>query len=249
MTIVLYLSKGATHCSGAACSFAAVSRSGESAVARHGIVCRAVPLFHAGAGYFSGLKLSSVRLAVSTTYRLPEAKVAVSFQGRFGVALSQALGVIELGLVCANVDDPVGRRDSVGRPLSNFAVNIRNADSEGYGEVVVSGPGILDAYINPWVSRDELMPDGWFATGDIGAHRCRRLFVSGRAQGGGDQSPAGRKVFPEEIYRERPVNRHPSVSESRVYRGAAASAPRGSGGSGSGFAGMRFRWRRSGIFC
>ncbi len=211
VTIVLYLSKGATI----VLARHILSRPFLEAANRwQGTVLYAAPFhFSMLARDNSGLKLSSVRLAVSTTYRLPE-DVAKSFQERFGVPLSQALGVIELGLVCANVDDPIGRWDSVGRPLSNFAINIRNGDSQGYGEVVVSGPGILDAYMNPWVSRDELMPDGCFATGDIGRiDSDGYLFLAGRKAA--VINLAGRKVFPEEI--ENVLNRHPSVSESRVY--------------------------------
>jgi long-chain acyl-CoA synthetase len=79
---------------------------------------------------------------------------------------------------------------------------------------VVSGPGIFAAYTNPWTSRDQLMSDGWFATGDIGRldpQGC--LYLAGRKNA--VINLAGRKVFPEEI--ESVLNRHPAVSESRVY--------------------------------
>ncbi len=161
----------------------------------------------------SGATLDSVRLAVSTTCGLPR-EVASAFQQRFGRPLTQALGVIELGLVCVNTDDPVGRWDSVGRPLPQFAVAIRAPDSDGQGEVLVSGPGIFDAYTNPWTPRDHLMPDGWFATGDIGRVDPQGyLHLSGRKTA--VINLAGRKVFPEEI--EAVLNRHPDVHESRVF--------------------------------
>jgi long-chain acyl-CoA synthetase len=143
----------------------------------------------------------------------------VSFRHRFGLPLSQVFGVIELGLVCVNRDDTVGRWDSVGRPLANYAVNIRNADGDGYGEIMVSGPGIFDAYTDPWTSRDQSMPDGWFATGDIGRIDSQGyLFLVGRKTA--VINLAGRKIFPEEI--ESVLNRHPAVSESRVYGSAHA---------------------------
>jgi long-chain acyl-CoA synthetase len=140
--------------------------------------------------------------------------VAASFQQRFGLPLSQALGIIELGLVCVNVDDPAARWDSVGRPLPQYAVHIRNPDSDGYGEVVVSGPGFFEAYTNPWTSRHQLMPDGWFTTGDIGRMDPQGyLYLAGRKTA--VINLAGRKVFPEEI--ESVLNRHPAVRESRAY--------------------------------
>ena len=214
VTIVLYLSEGATI----VLARHILSRPFLEAVNRwQGTVLYAAPFHYSMlAGDSSGAKLASVRLAVSTTCSLPH-EVAVSFQQRFGLPISQALGVIELGLVSLNVDDPTARWDSVGRPLPKYAVKIRNPDSDGYGEVVVSGPGFFDAYTNPWISRDQLMPDGWFGTGDIGSIDSQGyLYLVGRKTA--VINLAGRKVFPEEI--ENVLNRHPAVRESRVY-GAA----------------------------
>lgn len=211
VTIVLYLSQGATI----VLARHVLSRPFLEAANRwQGTVLYAAPFHYSMlARDSSGAELSSVRLAVSTTCSLPQ-EVAVSFQQRFGLPLSQALGVIELGLVCVNVDDPTARWDSVGRPLPEYAVNIRHPDSNGYGEVVVSGPGFFDAYTNPWTSRDQLMPDGWFTTGDIGRMDPQGyLYLAGRKTA--VINLAGRKVFPEEI--ESVLNRHPAVCESRVY--------------------------------
>lgn len=214
VTIVLYLSQGATI----VLARHILSRPFLEAANRwQGTVLYAAPFHYSMlARDSSGLKLPSVRLAVSTTCSLTQ-EVSVNFRQRFGLPLSQALGVIELGLVCVNVDDPVTRWDSVGRSLSNYAVNIRNADSDGYGEVVVSGPGIFDAYANPWTSRDQSMPDGWFATGDIARMDSQGyLFLAGRKTA--VINLAGRKVFPEEI--ESVLNCHPAVCESHVYGSA-----------------------------
>jgi acyl-CoA synthetase (AMP-forming)/AMP-acid ligase II len=155
---------------------------------------------------------------VSTTCSLPE-EVALRFNQRFGLPLTQALGAIELGLVCVNVDDPVGRWNSVGRPLPDYRVRIRDPDSSGLGEVMVAGPGFLDAYANPWTPREQVLADGWFATGDIGRSDAEGfLYLVGRKAA--VINLAGRKVLPDEI--EAVLNRHPAVRESRVY-GAAHS--------------------------
>jgi long-chain acyl-CoA synthetase len=211
VTIVLYLSQGATI----VLARHVLSRPFLEAAHRwQGTVFYAAPFHYSMlARDDSGLRIPSLRLAVSTTCGLSK-EVVVNFRGRFGVPLSQALGVIELGLVCVNVDDPVARWDSVGRPLPKYAVNIRQADADGLGEVVVSGPGFFDAYTSPWTRRDDLMLDGWFATGDIGRMDAQGyLFLAGRKTA--VINLAGRKVFPEEI--ESVLNRHPAVSESRVF--------------------------------
>lgn len=211
VTIVLYLSQGATIVLArhvlAGPLLEAVNRW-------RGTVLYAAPFHYALlARDASGAGLSSVRLAVSTTYALPK-ETAVNFRQRFGLPLTQALGVIELGLICVNVDDPAGRWDSVGRPLAGYAVNIRDPDSNGCGEVLVAGPGFFNAYDNPWTWREQLTPDGWFATGDIGRLDPQGfLYLVGRKTA--VINLAGRKVFPEEI--EAVLNRHPAVRESRVY--------------------------------
>ena len=102
----------------------------------------------------------------------------------------------------------------MGRPLPDFAINIINPDSEGCGEIRVAGPGIFDAYAEPWTTREQVMPDGWFATGDIGRMDSEGyLYLVSRKTA--VINLAGRKVFPEEI--EAVLNRHPSVRESRVF--------------------------------
>jgi long-chain acyl-CoA synthetase len=93
-------------------------------------------------------------------------------------------------------------------------VRILSPDEEGCGEVAVRGPGFLDAYASPWMSRDQILRDGWFITGDIGRFdKDGFLFLSGRKTA--VINVAGRKVFPEEI--EAVLNQHPAVRESRAY--------------------------------
>jgi long-chain acyl-CoA synthetase len=210
VTIVLYLSAGAT----VVLARHVLARPFLEAVNQwRGTVLYAAPFHYALlARDNSDGKLDSVRLAVSTTCSLPQ-DVAEHFQARFGLPLTQALGVIELGLVCVN-DDPAARGNSVGRPQPDYAVHIRNPDADGFGEVVFAGPGFFDAYDSPWTPREQLMPDGWFATGDIGRLDAQGyLFLAGRKAA--VINLAGRKVFPEEI--EAVLNRHPEVVESRVF--------------------------------
>jgi long-chain acyl-CoA synthetase len=126
----------------------------------------------------------------------------------------QGLGVIELGLVALNTDAPREKWNSVGRVAGDFESRIVNPDAEGCGELAVRGPGISDAYVAPWVPREEVLRDGWFFTGDIGrVDTDGFLFLLSRKTA--VINLAGRKVFPEEI--EAVLDRHPSVRESRVY--------------------------------
>jgi len=211
ITIVLYLSQGATIIM----ARHVLARSFLEAINRwRGTVLYAAPFHYAMlARDTSSLGISSVRLAVSTTCALPE-DVARDFQKRFNHPLVQGLGIIELGLVSLNTIDPLSRWNSVGRPLPDFEVRIMSADEDGCGEVAVRGPGLLDAYASPWMSKEQILRDGWFVTGDIGRFdQDGFLFLSGRKTA--VINIAGRKVFPEEI--EAVLNRHPEVIESRAY--------------------------------
>jgi long-chain acyl-CoA synthetase len=211
ITIVLYLSQGATIIM----ARHVLARSFLEAINRwQGTVLYAAPFHYAMlARDSSSLGISSVRLAVSTTCALPQ-DVAEDFQKRFNRTLVQGLGIIELGLVSLNTGDPLRRWNSVGRPLPDFEVRIMSPEEDGCGEVAVRGPGLLDAYASPWVSRKQILRDGWFITGDIGRFdKDGFLFLSGRKTA--VINVAGRKVFPEEI--EAVLNRHPAVRESRAY--------------------------------
>ena len=161
----------------------------------------------------SGVRIDSVLLAVSTTCTLPR-ETGEAFHSRYGIAIRQALGIIEVGLVALNSDDPLGRWGSVGPPVDGLQVRVVDPDEDGCGEVEIAGPGILDAYVAPWIPRENALKDGWFRTGDIGRiDEDGYLFLVSRA--GAVINMAGRKVFPEEV--EVVLDRHPMVAESRVF--------------------------------
>ena len=118
VTIVLYLTRGATI----ALVHSTLARSILETTKRvQGTVLYAAPLHFAWlARDRSELDLSTVRLAVSTTCALT-GDVAEDFFKRFQRPLIQALGIIELGLVCLNLDDPVYRWNSRRQTPARFS--------------------------------------------------------------------------------------------------------------------------------
>ncbi len=211
ITIVLYLNAGAS----VVLARHVTARPFLESVNRwHGTVLYAAPFhFSLLARDHSALQMDSVRLAVATTCALPQ-DVADAFFQRFGKLLAPALGIIELGLVALNTDDPRQRWNSVGKPLASFRVKVLAPDENGVGEIAVAGPGICDAYAAPWQPRETILQDGWFVTGDLGKFDADGfLFLLSRKTA--VINLAGRKVFPEEI--EAVLNRHPAVRESRVF--------------------------------
>jgi long-chain acyl-CoA synthetase len=158
--------------------------------------------------------LPGVRLAVSTTTALDPA-TAEAFHRRFGLPLTQALGIIEVGLPFINVDFAADHASAVGRALPAYTLRMEEV---GLGphlkEVLLAGPGLLDAYYEPWTPRAQIMPDGWLRTGDVGeldADGC--LFLRGRTKDLIDVH--GMKFFPQEV--EAVLASHPGVASASVY--------------------------------
>ena len=211
ITIVLYLNVGAT----VVLARHVTAKPFIEAVNKwRGTILYAAPFhFSLLARDNSAAQMESVRLAVTTTCALPQ-EVATQFFKRFGKSLLPALGIIELGLVALNAEDPQGRWNSVGKPIPDFQVKILSPDEHGIGEVAVVGPGICDAYAAPWQPREKFLCDGWFITGDLGRFDADGfLFLISRKTA--VINLAGRKVFPEEI--EAILDKHPAIKESRVF--------------------------------
>ena len=172
-----------------------------------GTVVYGSPFHHALlAAEASGLPWPNLRLAVSTAAALPLA-TARSFDRRFGVPLSQGLGIIEVGLPLLNLVAAREKPLAVGRALPEYEARI-----EG-GELLIRGPGMLDAYLFPWRTRDEVLVDGWFHTGDAATiDSDGDVCVEGRTRS--VINVAGLKCFPEEI--EAVLCQLPDVRMARV---------------------------------
>jgi long-chain acyl-CoA synthetase len=156
----------------------------------------------------------NVRLAISTASALPE-EVAGSFARRFGRPISQAYGIIEVGLPAINLDPARYDPRSVGPILPTYRLALRDC---GLGpeenEILIAGPGMIDAYYEPWQTRDLILSDGWFATGDLGsldAQGC--LHLRGRSKE--VINVGGMKFFPDEV--ERVLREHPAVEDARAF--------------------------------
>ncbi len=209
VSILLFLRRGATIC---LCSemfpfsfLSAVERGG-------GTFIYATPFHYRALAETDSLTpdaLRGVRMAISTAMKLPQ-ETAQVFRDKFGFSLSEAYGIIEVGLPFVNTADtkPEG---SVGRALPDYEVAIHGPDEAGIGEVCLRGPGMYTAYLHPWRLRQ---PDEWFATGDTGRmDENGFLFLLGRSKN--LINFAGMKIFPYEV--EAVLERFPGVTGALVY--------------------------------
>lgn len=159
----------------------------------------------------------SLRMAVSTAAGLP-AETARAFHERFQKPLVQALGVIECGLPLINLENPADHPESVGRPVGGWEMALRDEAGEEAGpgetgELCLRGPGMFDAYLDPWKRRAEVLDDGWFRTGDLCDRDADGLVrIRGRCKS--VINVGGLKVFPEEV--EAVLDRDRTVLRSRV---------------------------------
>lgn len=159
-------------------------------------------------------RLADLRLAISTTASL-DGGTAERFRERFGVSLGQALGIIEVGLPFINPGSMDSHSLSVGKVVPAYGLRLEDAGvGDGTGEILLRGPGMLDAYYDPWRPRSAVLADGWFHTGDI-ASMDADGFVTLRGRLKDVISVLGMKFFPQEV--EAVLANHPAVEEAAVY--------------------------------
>ena len=206
VSIMLYLHRGAT-------TVIVNSHLAEDvlgAARRHGgTVLYGAPFHHALlAAETSGQPWPTLRLAVSTAAALPP-HTAQSFDARYGVPLSQGLGVIEVGLPLLNLHAAREKPGSVGRTLPDYRAEIRDGD-----ELFLRGPGMFDAYLRPWQPRAAVLDSGgWFRTGDLARIDADGdVFLLGRSHS--VINVGGLKCFPEEV--EAVLCEWPGVAAARV---------------------------------
>jgi len=186
----------------------------EAARGRQGTMIYASPAHFAWlAAAPEAAPLPSLRLAVSTTAPLDGA-TAARFLARFGVPVTQALGIIEVGLPLVNIDHAADRPEALGKVLPGYRLRLADVGlGAGVGEMQLSGKGLLDAYYDPWQPRSAVLADGWFRTGDVaevGADGC--VVLRGRTKD--VISVLGMKFFPQEV--EAVLTSHPAVEAACV---------------------------------
>ncbi|CAN5562057.1 long-chain-fatty-acid--CoA ligase LcfB [soil metagenome] len=127
------------------------------------------------------INLSNARLLLCGGAPLT-VSLADKFEETFGKRLNNGYGSTESKLVAFNKDGPTL---SVGKPVGGVKVDIVNELHEVLpagksGEVRISGPILMNGYLDKEQESKKVLHNGHYYTGDIGRFEGDSLFVVGR---------------------------------------------------------------------
>ncbi len=169
------------------------------------------------AGDITGVSLPTLKTVISTSAGI-SLEACIAFKERFGLDVSQAYGIIEIGLPIINQKKSTDHPEAVGNALPDYQVEILDENNTilpfgEIGKLAIKGPGMFDGYLTPPRRREEILNEGWFMTGDLASKTPSGLItIEGREKSMINVS--GNKVFPEEV--EAVLNAHSAVEISKI---------------------------------
>lgn len=146
--------------------------------------------------------MPDLKMVISTSAAI-SSDVCLDFFKRFNIHVSQAYGIIEIGLPMINHIRSSENPEAVGQVLPDYDVQILDEDYTvlppgEVGRLGIKGPGMFDAYLTPPTLREEVLVNGYFLTADFATKSIDGLVkVEGREKSVINIS--GNKVFPEEV--------------------------------------------------
>jgi long-chain acyl-CoA synthetase len=152
----------------------------------------AVPLMFsalAETGFSKPPDFSSLRLTISASAPMPR-KFNALFREKFGMYVRQLYGSTETGTISVNTRAEIEQTlESVGTPLTGVVVTVfdehhRPVTPGEVGEIAVSSPFAISAYVSEEAAHQAAFRDGFYLTGDLG-----------RLDGDGSLYLVGRKTF------------------------------------------------------
>ncbi len=162
-------------------------------------------------------QMPSLKNVISTSAAI-SLEVCKAFKKRFGIDVSQAYGIIEIGLPIINFVKSAEFPDAVGYTLPDYSVaildNEYNPLPNGHvGHLAIKGPGMFDAYLLPPRLKKDVLKNGYFLTADYASMSTDGLIkIEGRSKSVINVS--GIKIFPEEI--EAVLEALPEIKMARI---------------------------------
>ena len=169
------------------------------------------------AGESSREMMPSLKKVISTSAGISP-DVCKAFTKRFGIVVSQAYGIIEIGLPILNYAKPDEHPEAVGYAVPGYTVDILDDKHQPLpagqiGQLGIKGPGMFDAYLVPPTLSKDVLKNGYFLTTDTASKTNDGLIkIEGRSKSVINVS--GLKVFPEEV--EAVLETIPEIKQARV---------------------------------
>lgn len=172
-----------------------------------------VPALYGLLCMFKTAPLESVEYFVSGGDALPD-KIRQMFALIYGRKICNGYGLTETSpLIAVDMEDMLGPTSCVGEPVIGMKCEIRNdqnvsLSSGQIGQLWVSGPNVMMGYYKAQEKTDEIIKDGWLATGDLAKiNEYGKIVICGRIKDVIAQK--GFKIYPQEI--ENVILKHPDV--------------------------------------
>jgi acyl-coenzyme A synthetase/AMP-(fatty) acid ligase len=162
-------------------------------------------------------QMPSLKKVISTSAAIT-LDVCKSFKKRFNMDVSQAYGIIEIGLPILNYIKSAEHPEAVGYAQPGYMVDILDENNNPLpdgqiGNLGIKGPGMFDAYLLPHTLSKDVLKNGYFLTADYASKTSDGLIkVEGRSKSVINIS--GLKVFPEEV--EAVLEMIPEIKQARV---------------------------------
>ncbi len=161
-----------------------------------------------------------MRLFVSGSAPLLE-ETHREWKRRTGHEILDRYGMTETNMITSNPYDGPRKPGTVGIPLPETTVRIRDAESGAepaagsIGMLEMKGPGLFSGYWRmPEKTKAEFTPDGYFITGDF-ARRDRDGFITIAGRAKDLVISGGLNIYPKEV--EEVIDQVPGVSESALF--------------------------------
>jgi acyl-coenzyme A synthetase/AMP-(fatty) acid ligase len=162
-------------------------------------------------------QMPSLKKVISTSAGIA-LDVCIAFKKRFDLDVSQAYGIIEIGIPILNYVKSAEHPEAVGYALPGYTVDILDEHHNplpggSVGNLGIKGPGMFDAYLLPPVLRKDVLQNGYFLTADFASKTPDGLIkIEGRSKSVINIS--GLKVFPEEV--EAVLEMIPEIRQARI---------------------------------
>ena len=162
-------------------------------------------------------QMPSLKKVISTSAGI-SLDVCKAFKERFNLDVSQAYGIIEIGLPILNYIKSAEHPEAVGYALPGYTVDILDEKNNplpngSIGNLGIKGPGMFDAYLLPPTLRKNVLQNDYFLTADQASKAADGLIkIEGRSKSVINVS--GLKVFPEEV--EAVLEMIPEKKQARI---------------------------------